>query len=83
MRQIQLNEDVEFSTLIREVEDGESLTLLRGERPVAQIIPFPGTDEPTHVERMAALERLTAIMDKGYDMGLVWNGRDELYDRDE
>jgi antitoxin (DNA-binding transcriptional repressor) of toxin-antitoxin stability system len=83
MRQIQLNEEVEFSTLIREVEDGESLTLLRGERPVAQIIPFPGTDEPTRAERMAALERLTAIMDKGYDMGLIWNGRDELYDRDE
>ncbi len=84
MRQVQLNEDNhQLATLVSEAEAGESVTILRGERPVAQLIPFPEANEPTRAERMAALERLTAIMDKGYDMGLVWNGRDELYDRDE
>ncbi len=84
MRQIQVREDdVAFSTLVGEVEAGESVTLLRGDRPVAQIVPFPEAGESTRAERMAALERLTAIMDRGYDMGLIWNGRDELYDRDE
>lgn len=84
MRQMQLSEqDEQLSSLVCEVEAGESVTILRGERPVAQIIPFPRSQEPTSAERMAALERLTVIMDKGYDMGLIWNGRDELYDRDE
>jgi antitoxin (DNA-binding transcriptional repressor) of toxin-antitoxin stability system len=83
MRQIHLTDDGQLATLIHDVERGESVTILRGEQPVAQIIPFPQAKEPTRAERMDALERLTAIMDKGYDMGLVWNGRDELYDRDE
>jgi len=84
MRQVQLSEDDhQLTTLVSEVEAGESVTILRGERPVAQIIPVPDANEPTRADRLAALARLTAIMDKGYDMGLVWNGRDELYDRDE
>lgn len=83
MRQVQWNDDTQLATLVSEVEAGESVTILRGERPVAQIIPFPQAKEPARAERMAALERLTAIMDKGHDMGLIWNGRDELYDRDE
>ncbi len=83
MRQIHLTDDGQLATLIHDVERGESFTILRGEQPIAQIIPFPEANEPTRAERMAALDRLTAIMDKGYDMGLVWNGRDELYDRDE
>ncbi len=83
MRQIHLTDDGQLATLIHDVERGESFTILRGEQPIAQIIPFPEANEPTRAERMAALDRLTAIMDRGYDMGLVWNGRDELYDRDE
>ena len=91
MRQIQLSEDDrQLATLVDEVEAGESVTILRGERPVAQIIPFPGAhpdaspNAPRTMtpQRAAAIERLRAIMNKGYDLGIEWNGRDELYDRD-
>jgi prevent-host-death family protein len=83
MRQVQLHEAEEnLAALVAEAEAGESLTILRNGKPVAQIVPFPEPSEPG-AERMAALERLDDLMAKGYDMGLVWNGRDELYDRDE
>ncbi len=80
MRQVQLHEEEQqFAALVSEAEAGESLTILRGDKPVAQIIPFP--TEATQSERAAARNRLIALMDRGVDMG-VWNGRDELYDRD-
>lgn len=82
MRQVQLSEaEQQFSALISEAEAGESLTILRGDKPVARIIPFPH-DEEREATRLAAAARLDTLMEKGYDMGLVWNGRDELYDRD-
>jgi hypothetical protein len=37
---------------------------------------------PISAEKSAALDRLSKIMEKGYDMGSIWTGRDELYDRD-
>ncbi len=81
MRQVQLAEDEsQFAALVSEAEAGESLTIFRGDRPVAQIIPFP--KQPTEDQRAAALKRLKALMNKGIDLGGVWNGRDELYDRD-
>jgi prevent-host-death family protein len=84
MRQVQLHEEEQqFAALVSEAEAGESLTILRHGKPVAQIIPFTKMNEPVAAERSAALARLSSLMEKGYDMGLVWNGRDELYDRDE
>ena len=83
MRQVQLiEEEKQFASLVSEAEAGESLTILRAGKPVAQIIPFP-EDNKTREQRMAALEKLEATMKKGYDLGIVWNGRDELYDRDD
>ena len=84
MRQVQLREEEEqFAALVSEAEAGESLTILRGDKPVAQIIPFPVShNNADEAERQAALKRLRAIMERGYDLGIVWNGRDELYDRD-
>lgn len=84
MRQVQLSEDDhQLATLVSEVEAGESVTLLRGERPVAQIIPFPQAEEQMSADRLAAIEELKAIMDKGYDLGgFRIEDRDALYDRD-
>jgi len=83
MRQVQLQDAEEhFAALVAEAEAGESLTIVRDGKAVAQIIPFPESHNP-QAERKAALERLDALMAKGYDMGVAWNGRDELYDRDE
>ncbi|WP_263373923.1 type II toxin-antitoxin system Phd/YefM family antitoxin [Granulicella aggregans] len=81
MRQVQLTDDGQLATLVSEAEAGESITILRGERPVAQIIPFPEAPVAMTADRLAAIEELKAIMDKGYDLGIVWNGREELYER--
>lgn len=83
MRQVQLvEEEKQFASLVSEAEAGQSLTILRAGKPVAQIIPFPEGDK-TREQRMAALKELEATMKKGYDLGIVWNGRNELYDRDD
>ena len=87
MRQVQLHEaERNLAALVAEAEAGESLTIRRNGKPVAQLIPFNGHTEEktvTETDRQAALERLDALMERGFDMGVVWNGRDELYDRDE
>jgi len=82
MRQVQLHDaEQQFAALVSEAEAGGSMTILRGDRPVAQIIPFPeSVDRET--ARLQAVAQLNALMEKGVDMGLAWNGRDELYDRD-
>ena len=42
MRQVQLHEEEhQFAALIAQAEAGEILTMLPGNKPVAQIIPFP------------------------------------------
>ncbi len=84
MRSISIQEfEQNTAACIAEAEAGQRLVLLRGGKAIAEIVPSSDTTQPSRAERMAALGRLSAIMDKGYDMGLVWNGRDELYDRDE
>ncbi len=83
MRQVQLEDaEQQFSALIKEAESGESMLILRGGKPVAKIVP---AEKPrlSEAERMAAVERLKAIMDHGYDLGgFKITNRDELYDRD-
>ncbi|ADW67604.1 type II toxin-antitoxin system Phd/YefM family antitoxin [Granulicella tundricola] len=79
MRQVQLHEEEEqFASLVSEAEAGESLTILRAGKPVAQIIPFP--EPAADDDGVAAMRRLQALMKQGLDLGGVWNGRDELYD---
>ncbi len=97
MRQVKLEEMVDFGTLVGEVEaGGEGVTVMRGGKPVAQVIPFPLPERPIdEAKRLEAVKRLceimdagapwrrlTGLMDQGVDLGGVWNGRDELYERD-
>ena len=86
MRQVQLHEaEQNLAALVAEAEAGESLTILRNGKPVAQIIPFDGhaeEKEVTETDRQAAAKRLQALMDQGFDLGIEWNGRDEIYDRE-
>ena len=85
MRQVQLQEVEEHAAdLIAHAEAGESITILKAGRPIAQIIPFPDSAPEvfSEAERQAARAELKAITARGYDLGVVWNGRDELYDRD-
>ncbi len=88
MRQVQLSEyGPQLHTLVSEVESGESVTILRGERPVAQIVAFPETDKPVALadedallKREASIKRISEIMRKGIPMGGVPPTRDEMHD---
>ncbi len=85
MRQVQLHEEEEqFAALVAQAEAGESLTILKGGRPVAQIIPFPRSNPERQAEedRQLAVRRAKAMMAGGSDLGIEWYGRDELYDRE-
>jgi antitoxin (DNA-binding transcriptional repressor) of toxin-antitoxin stability system len=83
MRSISIQEfEQDPKACIAEAEAGQRLVLVRGGKAVVEITPVAESAQTISAERSAALDRLSAIMDKGYDMGLVWNGRDELYDRD-
>jgi len=87
MRQVQLNDDGQLATLVSEVEAGESVTILRGERPVAQIIPFPESKslsirqaDTAELKREAAVKRIREIMTKGVPLGGTPPTRDEMHD---
>ena len=78
MRQVKLEEMVDFGTLVGEVEaGGEGVTVMRGGKPVAQVIPFPVPSD--EAKRLEAVARAVAIMDAGYDLGGYKIDRDELY----
>jgi antitoxin (DNA-binding transcriptional repressor) of toxin-antitoxin stability system len=80
MRQVQLpEEERQFAALVSQAEAGEILTILRGGKPVAQLIPVP--PQRTDAEREEARKKLIELMNQGVDLGGLWNGRDELYDR--
>ncbi len=85
MQQVEIEREHEpFAELVRKAEAGESLTSVKAGKPVARLIPF-AEETPVAVseaERQAAWDRLQAVSEKGFDLGIVWNGRDELYDRD-
>jgi antitoxin (DNA-binding transcriptional repressor) of toxin-antitoxin stability system len=87
MRSISIQEfEKDPKACIAEAEAGQRLILLRGGKPVAEIVPASETDstrEAKEQKRLAAVRRLTEIMDKGVDLGgLRITSRDELYERD-
>jgi prevent-host-death family protein len=71
---------------IAEAEAGQRLILVRGGKPVAEIVPASETDstqEAKEQKRLEALQRLVEMMDRGVHLGgLRIDNRDELYDRD-
>ena len=85
MRSVSIKELEEHTAeLVAEVEAGNRLTLIRGGKAVAEVVPLTGTSiRPTEAERAAAGERLIAIMEKGIDLeGIRIENRDELYERE-
>jgi len=70
---------------LQELQSGHSLLLVRAGEPLAEIIPVaqqPRNAEEHGQDRLHAVQQLKEIMNQGFDMGVVWNGRNELYDRD-
>jgi len=86
MRNVSIEElEKHTADLISEVEAGHRLTLVRGGKPIADIVPreLSANIEPTDEERERAGKELLEILHKGYDLGgFKITDRDALYDRD-
>lgn len=70
----------EFSSLIRDVERGETVLITRRGRPVARLEPQV-SGRRADPEWEAAYRRMMANMEKGALLGGLRIERDELYDR--
>lgn len=92
MRNVSIQElEADAAGLIAEVEAGQRLTLIRGGRAVADIVPHADVvsgSETRHAtaEKMThgeAVEQLMTTLEKGFDLGgFKITNRDELYERD-
>jgi prevent-host-death family protein len=69
-----------FSRCIREVEGGEDFVITRNGVPVARLSPVSKRRVLTP-EQQAALERVKAAMEKGWDLNAGPLDRDSLYER--
>lgn len=68
-----------FAELLSAVEkEGKAFVVTKRGRPVARLVPIEDQPRRLTPEQEAALAR---ILSTGWDLGGVWNGRDELYDR--
>jgi len=72
---------------VEELASGRNIQLTIDDVPVAEIVPIDSQaialrQAGDKDKRAAAFERITAIMERGVDLGGVWNGRSELYERD-
>ena len=83
MRQLELKDaEKHFSDLIAEAEAGQTLMILRANKPVARIVPAQATETVASSDQEDAHQELLRIMNHGYDLGgLKITNRDELYDR--
>jgi prevent-host-death family protein len=75
-----------FSKILREAENGKTITITRNGRPVARLIPAPvlvpaGAESLTEDERSKAHKRLMDLLDKGFDLGGKGFTRDEMHER--
>ncbi len=87
MRNVSIQElEQHTAQLVAEVEAGNRLTLIRGGRAVAELVP-PAADTvsrwTTEEERLAAIDKVMNKHQQGYDLGgFKIIDRDALYDRD-
>ncbi|MCY3669976.1 MAG: type II toxin-antitoxin system prevent-host-death family antitoxin [Alphaproteobacteria bacterium] len=70
----------EFSKLVREVEQGESVVITRRGRPIARLVPH-SADKTADPDWTAAYRRMMARMKEGASLGGLKIVREELYDR--
>jgi antitoxin (DNA-binding transcriptional repressor) of toxin-antitoxin stability system len=88
MRSVSLEEFEEHTAeLVAEVEAGNRLTLIRGGKAIAEVVPSVGSSEPIWRDEKERLKAIDGVMEKlrhGYDLGgFKITDRDALYDRDE
>ena len=69
----------QFSRLLGRVADGEEIVITRRGQPVATLSPYRG--RTMTAERKAAVERMLALMERGFPMGGIRATRDEMHER--
>ncbi len=69
-----------FSKILKEAENGKTITITRNGKPVARLVPA-GVDSMSEEERKAAHKRLMALLDKGLPLGGRKYTRDEMNER--
>ena len=75
-----------FSKILREAENGTSVTITRNGRPVARLEPVV-PQKPLHLRpkskkaREKAHKELMELLEKGYDLGGGPYSRDEMHER--
>ena len=73
-----------FSKILKEAENGKSITITRNGKPVARLIPEPPVVDlrpKSEKERKEAHARLMALLDKGLPLGGRKFTRDEMNER--
>jgi prevent-host-death family protein len=69
-----------FSKILKEAENGKSITITRNGRPVARLEPVDLRPK-SEKERLEAHERLMKLLDKGLPLGGRGFTRDEMNER--
>jgi prevent-host-death family protein len=73
-----------FSKILKEAENGETVTITRNGKPVATLVPVlirPPVSKMSKKEREKARARLMALLEKGFDLGGGPYSRDDMHDR--
>jgi len=70
-----------FSKILREAENGKTVTITRNGRPVARLVPAPVVVPMTDEERMQAHKELMDLLEKGFHLGGRSYTRDEMHER--
>jgi prevent-host-death family protein len=73
-----------FSKILKEAENGKSITITRNGKPVARLVPAPipaPVESMTEEERKEAHKQLMDLLNKGYNLGGRGFTRDEMHER--
>ncbi|HEY0302706.1 MAG TPA: type II toxin-antitoxin system prevent-host-death family antitoxin [Rhizomicrobium sp.] len=73
-----------FSRILKEAENGKSVTITRNGKPVARLVPAavpPAATAMSKKRREKSLTKLMALLEKGYDLGGGPYSRDDMHER--
>ena len=70
-----------FSKILKEAENGKTITITRNGKPVARLEPVVRKSPLSEEERKASHARLMKLLDKGLDLGGRGFTRDEMNER--
>lgn len=73
-----------FSKILKEAENGKTVTITRNGKPVARLVPTAIPPKSAAMPKRArdkALKQFLALLEKGFDLGGEGFTRDEMHDR--